>query len=504
MWVLGTAVAALAIAFIPPVYKAETLIMVESQKIPEKLVTATVNAELQDRVASLSQQILSVGRLEQLIQRFGLYDDQRNRMSHQELVDEVRDDISIKIEKGWSKNQPGAVRVSFHAAKPDVAAAVANQIGSFFVEENSKARESQAQGTSAFLEERLQEARKRLEEQEAQVSDYKIRNSGELPEQKDMLLSTLQRLQVELQGAQDAINRTQQQRAILENAVASGSSSLAELTKMAEEIALSAVESSTPAPAIAASNTPPAPGVRRRSETLEEELDALLRRYTDSHPDVVALKEELQRVKRAEEREARLAADAAKLERERLARGERPARRPPAELSQNLMREKERIAGLKAQLSAVNQELQQREMDRSGVLSMIASYQQRLENLPLREQEMAALTRDYQITKSNYESLLEKNMAAEIASDMERRQKAERFVIVDKARVPERPERPKRMMLTVVASIFALGLGLGLALIREMNRNVVLGDWEMPPDVPVLGRIPVIRVEPTEPAEIEA
>ncbi len=505
-WLLGTLVAAMLIARLPSVYKAETLIMVESQKIPEKLVTATVNAELQDRVASLSQQILSVGRLEQLVDRFGLYRDERDKVTGQELIDEMRKDISIKVEKGWAKNQPGAIRVSYAARQPEVAAAVANQIGSFFVEENSKARESQAKGTSVFLEERMQEARKRLEEQEARLSEYKMRNSGELPEQKDAILSTLQRLQVELQGAQDAINRTQQQRLILENALASATASQSELAKIAEDITVPQAAVAAPPAASSSSGVPVAattPSGRKRSDVLEEELDALLRRYTDSHPDVVALKEELQRVKRAEERDSAMAAEAARLERQRMARGEKPQRRPPPELLQLMLREKERVAGLKAQLDAQSREMQQREEDRASVLGLIATYQQRLESIPLREQEMAGLTRDYQITKSNYESLLDKNLAAEMASDMERRQKAERFVIIDKARLPERPERPKRMLLTLVSSLVALAAGLGLALMRELNRNVVLGEWEMPQQVPVLGRIPPIRLDPVESAELE-
>lgn len=500
IWLVGTLAAAFWIVRLPSIYKAETLIMVESQKIPEKLVTATVNAELQDRVASLSQQILSVGRLEQLINRFGLYREDRVKITAQELIDEMRRDISIKVEKGWAKNQPGAIRVSYAAPHPDVAAAVANQIGAFFVEENSKARESQAKGTSAFLEERMQEARKRLEEQEAQLSEYKIRNSGELPEQKDAILSTLQRLQVELQGSQDAINRTQQQRMILENAVTSAAASQTELARMAEDLTLPMAE----APAAGAAALPAVTATgRKRSEVLAEELDALLRRYTDAHPDVVALKEEWERVKRAEERDARLAAEAERVERERLARGEKPLRRPSPELTQLMLREKERVAGLKAQLEAVSRELRQREQERGGVLAQIALYQQRLDSLPVREQEMAALTRDYQITKLNYESLLDKNLAAEMASDMERRQKAERFVIIDKARLPERPERPKRLLLTLVASLASLGMGLMAALMRELNRNVVLGEWEMPSQVPVLGRIPPIRLEAIESSEME-
>jgi uncharacterized protein involved in exopolysaccharide biosynthesis len=108
---------------------------------------------------------------------------------------------------------------------------------------------------------------------------------------------------------------------------------------------------------------------------------------------------------------------------------------------------------------------------------------------------MSGLTRDYEMTKKNYESLLEKNMAASMASDMEKRQKAERFVMIDRARLPEKPERPKRGLLTAAACILALGLAIAAGVAREYAGNVVLGDWEIPENVTVLGRIPPIQLE---------
>lgn len=113
----------------------------------------------------------------------------------------------------------------------------------------------------------------------------------------------------------------------------------------------------------------------------------------------------------------------------------------------------------------------------------------------MREQEMAGITRDYEMTKKNYESLLEKNMAAEMASNMEKNQKAERFVVIDRARLPEKPERPKRGLLTAFACLVGLGLGVVAGFAREFSQNVVLGDWEIPEQVPVLGRIPPIRLD---------
>lgn len=488
-WLAVTVAAAVVIWRWAPTYKAETLIMVESQKIPEKLVSATVNAELQDRVATLSHQILSAGRLDDLIKRFNLYPDSKAKLSNEELLDEMRHDISIKVERGWTRNQPGAVRVAFFGPTPEITAAVANEIGEFFVDENSKSRETQAQGTSAFLGSELGEAKKQLEEHERRLSTYKLRFNGGLPEQKEALMATLQRLQVELQGTQDAVNRSQQQKVLVENAISGAIATLAGLNRSMED-AMTAPEVVVMAP-----SAPGGPIARMRSEILEEQLEVMRRRYRDTHPDVEALKSELEQARQSEARDQARAAKAAQEEKQRLARGERPARRAPAELTQAILREKERISGLKAQMEVLSREVSQQESARQRVLGEISMYQNRLESLPMREQEMAGITRDYEMTKKNYESLLEKNMAAEMASNMEKNQKAERFVVIDRARLPEKPERPKRGLLTAFACLVGLGLGVVAGFAREFSQNVVLGDWEIPEQVPVLGRIPPIRLD---------
>src|SRR5216684_525619 len=105
---------------LPPIYKAETLILVESQKIPEKLVSSTVNAELQDRLATISQEVLSATRLQTLIEKFNLYRMERAKRVQEEIIDMMRKDLSIKLERGWTRNQPGAFRVTYQGRNPEV------------------------------------------------------------------------------------------------------------------------------------------------------------------------------------------------------------------------------------------------------------------------------------------------------------------------------------------------------------------------------------------------
>jgi polysaccharide biosynthesis transport protein len=224
--VLFTAATAIVVYLLPDIYRAESLILVEQQKIPEKLVESTVQIELQDRLATISQQILSATQLQKIIEKHNAYKDDRVRATPEELVDRMRRDIEIRTEKGWSRNRPGAFRVFFKGPDPQQAASIANEIANLFIEENVKSREVQATGASEFLGSQLEDARRRLLEQEAKLSEFKRRNSGQLPGQENSIIMTLANLQTRAQANNESINRSRVNKDMLETELRAAESTL--------------------------------------------------------------------------------------------------------------------------------------------------------------------------------------------------------------------------------------------------------------------------------------
>ena len=490
IWAAATVLTLIIVYTLPAVYKSDALILVDSQKIPEKYVAATVNADLEDRLTNISQQILSSTRLLKLMDTFDLYREERKSKVQEEILEAMRKDINIKLEKGWRQDRPGAFRVSFQGPNPTVVSNVANQIGNFFIEENLRSREVQAEGTSEFLQNQLAQARKTLDEHEAKLSAYKVNRTGQLPQQAEMLNAALARLQVELSGNQDAINRTQQTKVMLENAKGIAESTLQTLTRAAERAtAAGAVPMAGPAPA------------RRKSDQLLGDLQSLRARLSDEHPEVRRLQFDLAAVLAAEEKELKespavptsgpASGDAASA-------GKTDEKAVAPSLVPDIARERERVANLRTQHDLATRDLEILSNDRKRVLRDIANFQGRVEQLPLREQEMASLTRDYEITKGNYQSLLDKKLAAEMATDMERRQKAERFTMLDPARIPEKPFSPNRLMLNIIGILAGLVLAVAAAIGREFRKNTLLGEWELPGEILVLGRVPRIDLTLTE------
>ena len=497
IWLASAGTGILIINRLPKIYQAESLVLVDSQKIPERFVAATVQVSLQDHLAMISQQILSTTELDRLIEKYRLYEDLKKTKSPEQIIDQMRKDTKINLERGWGMGRSGAFRVIYQGRQPTVVANVVNDISGMFIAANLKAREIRAEGTSKFIETQLEEARKNLEEQEANYSRFKLKRMGELPEQEAAMNGTLNRLQAELQGTQDAINRAEQNQLMNDNAL--------RVAEAAEGMALRALrEASTVAPAAqqprrqepAVTGTAP---VVRQSDVLRRQLAQLQARYQDEHPDVRRARQDLDAALKQEALEASLQAKATPAPSETSNRisasDEARAAVVSPQLRADLNRERERVAAIKIQLELAKKELQARNADRVRILRSIGEYQGRLERLPVREQEMASITRDYENSKQNYRSLMDKKASAVMAAEMEHQQQAERFTLQDPARVPTQPIKPNRLVLGAGAIAFGLFLGVACALGIELRRNRLLGEWELPAGVAVLGRVPMIALE---------
>ena len=153
---------------------------------------------------------------------------------------------------------------------------------------------------------------------------------------------------------------------------------------------------------------------------------------------------------------------------------------------------RERVTGLKTQITAEYTDIQARTADEPRIAQEIATLQTRLEGLPIREQEMAKLNRDYEISKNNYKTLEGKKIEADTATDMENREKSERFTVLNPAAVPEIPIKPNRPLFDIIGSGASLIIGLLLAIALEVRHNKLLGEWELPKGTFVLGRLPFI------------
>jgi hypothetical protein len=313
-----------------------------------------------------------------------------------------------------------------------------------------------------------------------------------LPQQEAALSGTLSRLQIELEANRDAINRAQQTKVILEGSSNAMEATIAAQTREWEQALRGEATPGT-------SLLPGQPYTVQRSkesEALEEQLAQARARFTEGHPEVMRLRRAVENTKRTEaqrqtERSNAASTNGQPADKAMPNRPSTPTLREPPEFA----RTREQLASLRAQIQGSDAELENRKGEQQRILRDLDLYQRRIERLPVREQEMAQVTRDYEMSKENYKSLLDKKMAAEMSLNMERRQQSERFVVLDRAQLPEKPIKPKRPALYAGGTAAALLLALLVGFIAELRQNVLLGEWELPPGTPVLARLPYIEVE---------
>ena len=475
--VLGVFVAVSAATFViasnlPNVYTSETVILVDPQKVPEEYVKSTVTGDVRDRLGTLSQQILSATRLQKIIETLNLYPEERKKMAREDVINKMRADVTVNVVTNFGASQDlQAFRIAYSGQNARLVAQVTNEIASLFIEENLKAREQQATGTNEFLQNQLEESRKSLESQEAKLRDFKLHHVGEMPEQQSTNLQLLGQLEGQLQLEGDALSRAQQQKSYLQS-VASQPPPPPDADDSDQNDPTAA---QAPAPA-----GPPSSLVRDR-----QQLADLLSRYTEDHPDVRKLKKQI-----ADE-EARAAAAAAApvvvaaVPAPALAK--KPKRAPVNRVN----------TVLESQLSALDAEIATRNREVQRLTKAVSAYQAKVEAAPVREQETTQLVRDYEILKAHYSQLLANQLGAETATQLEIRQKGEKFEVLDPGQPAERPSRPNRLFIDAVGSLGGLLLGMLLALGTELLGVSITSPQDIVEAIglPVLEVIPVIQTQ---------
>jgi polysaccharide chain length determinant protein (PEP-CTERM system associated) len=408
-----TAATAVIIA-LPDLYQSTALVMIERQQVPEVFVRPTVTSELEIRLHTISQEILSRSRLESLISRMGLYPDLRGKS--EEAVDRMRKDIKLEL-RGADATRGSTTTsfsLSYRGRDPQTVATVTNTLASFYIEENLKARERQATGTAEFLKVQLNDAKRRLDEQEARMGELQRRYLGELPQQLQGNLATLESLNTQLRINSDNQTRLAERR-----------------DQLASQLAQAKINAGGPEPD------------EVRLARLQQELAILRIKYTDLWPDIIRIKDEIERLQKE------MASPKPK---------PKPAAGPPTP----------EVVRLQDALGLVETELRLAKQDETRLKQGITNYQSRLDNAPKREQEYLDATRDYQGTKELYQTLSRKYDDALLSESMEQRQKGEQFRILDSALPSGIPAAPRRSRLLLASVALSLVLGAGAMVLAEL------------------------------------
>jgi len=455
---VGWAVVVGASWFLKARYRSETVILVEQQKVPERYVEPNVAIDLQQRLQNITQQILSRTRLLEIAANYHLYANDR-KTDADALVERMRKDINIDLLK-TNGNQITAFTVSYSAPTPQLAQQVTGELTSLFIADSLHNRQQLSEDTTAFLETQLQSARDDLARQEERLREFKSRFLGELPEQLQGNLQILSGLQNRLQGATEALNQAEQQKLYLDSLLSQYKS---------VQVGTAGGDSS-----------PTLPALDQQLAKLADQLHDLSARYTPQHPDIVRLKEQIAAIEHLKEK---------------IERGERSGKKADSSLAPATPTEIQSMSPMiqiESQIKANQLEIANRKREIKDLEAQTRQYEGRLNLAPVREQQLAGVTRDYQQSRANYESLLAKKEQSEMATNLEKRQQGEQFRVLDPPSLPLKPYFPDRFKFSLaglcVGAVLAFGIGLGL----ESADARIYGEEDLPDftSAPVLAGIP--------------
>jgi len=438
----------LAVA-LPKKYQAETLILVEPPRVSDIYVQPIVSRDLESRITTIKEMILSRTNLLKIIDNFNIFSGPEDiDMLLDEKIEAMRKRTEVDIVGDMSRTS-SAFKISFEDEEPRKVMQVVNAMAALVIDQNLKARESQAAGTVEFLEQERVKMRQRLEKVEAALKDFRETHMGELPDQLASNLMVLERLQQQLSDKQKSLRDEKNRLISLENQIqrtreqASRTVANAAIPEDREPITL---------------------------EGLKRQLAEYKIRYTPQHPDVIRLQRKIEELEK--ESPPSSAASGAGI------------RATGMGIEADLIDQRKNAA---REIAALKEEL-------TELQDQIAVYQQRVEDTPKLEQELLSLKRDYDNTQKTYDSLLARKQEAEVAANMERQQKGEQFRILDPARLPDKPQSPNMRKLFLMCLMAGLGLGGGLIFLMEFLDKSVKKLESVPQKlgIPLLVAIPSI------------
>jgi protein tyrosine kinase modulator len=442
---VAAAVVALAL---PSVYKSTSTILIEEQDIPAEYVKTSVTSYAEQRLQSIHQRTVSFSRLLDMINRFNLYPDLKERQTSEEIVGKMRDDIVLEpisadvIDRrtGRPSEATIAFTLSYEGKSPQVVQRVANTLASLFLEENLQVREKQATDTSEFLENEMQKVKEALSLLEGKMAVFKEAHMNELP---DLLQVNMQ----SLNNAENNIERLSEQLRSMKEREGYLQTQLASVSREDEN------------------------SDKKRLDELKVQMVHLQARYSDQYPDV-----------------KKTSAEITELEK-------RLDNKNPGSVKADDLPNNPAYITLAAQLSSTQAEIGSIKRQIRETNKMVDMYRQRIANTPKVEETYKAILNERDNTQAKYNDLMRKHMEARVAQGLEKEQKGERFTLIDPARLPENPDKPNRLAIMLIGMVLGIGAGVGWASLREFT-DLSIRDSEslvLATSFPVLASIPEIK-----------
>lgn len=505
---------------LPAIYRAESTILIEEQQIPQEFVQTTITSYVEERLQVITQQIMSRPRLQEIIDRFGLYPEMQKNRTKEEIIAKLKENISLQTisadvldrRTGRPSTATIAFSLSYQGKSPDTVTKVTNRLTSLYLEENLRQREERVTNIASFLDQEREELSRFITELEEKISLFKQQHGKELPEFNSVNLQAVNRLTRDLEQNRMQLRSLTERKLYLQS----------QLATIDPNLQTNMLRSEEGHPLL-----PPA----EKLKALRMQLLTLKARYSDKHPDIKKTEREIAEIEARNPQLADVTGELVNKEKqlEKLTRelddlrnqlGEKhPDRQRREKELQLLQTEVEKLRQQTSEAKKAEPEKQLNEASNPAYINLLtqvksteielaatenayreikknlADYQLRLENTPLVERDYNRMLRELEQAQQRFSDITHKLTEAQVAREMEESQQGERFKIIDPAQTPEKPFKPNRLAIALIGFVLALGLATGICALRENLDSSVKTANELAKltGVPVLSMIPIVE-----------
>jgi len=438
---------------LPKRYTSQTMVLVEEPYVPSKYVEPVNTSDLNHRLATMQEQILSRSRLQPIIERLNLYPEDRGRMHIDDLVERLRGALTVKpVEtmQGTGPHQLPGFYITATFDTPELAQQVCTEITSMFLAQNARQTEQQATRTTSFLGEQLAEAKKKLDEEDAKLAEFKRQHPGSLPEDTQGNIGMLMGTNTQLEANTQAIARAEQEKAFNES-----------LLQQEEANWKTRTNGGTNADA-----------ADQQLALLQDKLTDLHSRYTPDHPDVIKTESQIAELKK---------------------RMAEPPKQAPANAPAQSTHEPPQLQLLRAKVKQDDLTIANLKREQAQIQAQTRQIQGRVEATPMVEQQYKEITRDHQTASDIYNELLKKSQSSTMAGALVHQEDSEQFRVYDPPNLPQNPSFPKKPYFLGGGAVGGLALGFGILFLLAMMDKTIHSEH----DAELFLQLPVLTVVPT-------
>ena len=493
-WIIGPMFAGLVLAVVvafmwPDTYISQAVMRITPQQVPENLIPSVLGTQMAERLNQMQQEILSRGRLQELIQRpsLDLYRSQRQRLPLEDIIQDMRNKY-IKIQMMETPSTTGERRfasaflIQFSYTDRYKAQAVVRELVTKFTEQNVTVQRNQATLTTSFLNDELRTTEEKLHSLDAEILKFKSENQNRLPEQLPANIQALQGLRMEINQLNDVINRDSQEKMFQESTLQGLKNQSSFISNNLEDTAggqTTAVKNER---------------LIRLNQAIQDgksNLAGLLQTFTEDYPDIKTLQARLASLekerddleKQAIEEAAAAPADPA------------PRKVTNPQMQKSLQDVQAQTAATQVRIQATAMDIEQRTRQKAELEKQAVAIQSRIEMSPPLEQTYAALLRDYDLAKQNYTEMRKRQEASNTAQNLEEHKAGQNLEVLDPASLPEAPSEPNRLAIAGIGTMLGLLAGVLLAGGKEVKNTSLknLKDVRAYTNLPVLSSIPLLE-----------